>query len=104
MINIQNIDCNECFEWCLVRYLHHEDHHPPRIAETDKDFARKLDFKDTKLPVKIRDIHKTEKRVLSPLVFLVIKIRKSIQPMYQKNAVKKKHVNLFLIWEEVKRH
>ena len=22
LINIQNIDDNECFKWCLVRYLH----------------------------------------------------------------------------------
>ena len=27
----------------------------------DKDFARKLDFKDTKFPAKIRDTHKIEK-------------------------------------------
>ena len=26
LINIQNIDNNECFKWCLVRYLHPVDH------------------------------------------------------------------------------
>ena len=32
-----------------------------RIRIIDKDFARKLDFKDTKFPAKIRDTHKIEK-------------------------------------------
>ena len=30
-INIQNTDDNECFKWCLLRYLNHVDHHPARI-------------------------------------------------------------------------
>ena len=33
-----------------------------------------------------------------------MKIRKNIQFMYQKNAVKKNNVDLFLIGEEGKRH
>ena len=37
------------------------NHHRARITKADKDFAKKLDFKDTKFPVKIRDIHKIEK-------------------------------------------
>ena len=90
MINIQNIDSNDCFEWRLVRYLHLEDHHPPRIPKTDKDFARKLDFKDTKLPVKIRDIHKTEKRVLSPLVFFGYKNKKKYSTYVSKKCSEKK--------------
>ena len=47
LIIIQNIDDNECFNRCLVRYLHPADHNPRRITEADKDFAKKLDFKDT---------------------------------------------------------
>ena len=57
MINIQNIADNQCFKWCLVRYLNLADHHPVRITKSDKDFAKKLDFKDIKYPVKVRDIH-----------------------------------------------
>ena len=83
LISIQNIDDNE---WYLVRYLYPADHHPARLIKAGKYFARELDFKDIKFPGKIKDINKT---VLSPLVFLVIKIRKNIQSMYQKNAVKK---------------
>ena len=50
-IIVQNIDDNECFKWCIVRYLHTADHNPRRIIRTDKDFAKKLDFKDIKFPV-----------------------------------------------------
>ena len=62
MINNQNIDDNECFKWCLVRYLNPAYHHPARITKADKDFAKGLDFKNIKFPVKIRYIHKIEKK------------------------------------------
>ena len=58
LINIQNIDDNECSKWCLVRYLHPADHNPIRITKSDKYFAKKLDLKEIKIPVKVRDIHK----------------------------------------------
>ena len=76
LIDIQNIGNNECFKWCLVRYLQPEDHHPAKIAKANKDFAKRLDFKDMKFPVKIKDIHKIEKKKnLLALLFLVLKIR-----------------------------
>ena len=46
LINIQNTDDNECFKWCLVRYLNPADRNPARITKANKDFAKKLDFKD----------------------------------------------------------
>ena len=52
---------NECFKWSIVRYLNHVDHNPRRTTKADKDFARKLDFKNMKFPVKIRDIYKIGK-------------------------------------------
>ena len=54
MINIQNIDDNECFKLSLGRYLNPANHQPARITKADKDFAKKLDFKDIKFPVKIK--------------------------------------------------
>ena len=89
MINIQNNYNNECFKWSLVRHLYPEDHHPARITKADKDFARVLYLKDIRFPVKIRDIYKIEKTNSIALAFLVMKIRKNIQSMYQKNAMKK---------------
>ena len=63
MIKIQNTDDNECFKWSIDRYSNPEDKNPARITnkKADKEFARKLDFKDIGFPVKIRDIHKIKK-------------------------------------------
>ena len=46
LINIQNIDENEYFKWCLFRYLHHADNYPAKIGKADKDFETELDFKN----------------------------------------------------------
>ena len=62
LINVQNIDNKECFKWCLVRYLILVDHNARRITRADKDFAKKLDFKNIKFSVKIRDVHKIENK------------------------------------------
>ena len=48
LINNQNIDDNECFKWCLVKYLHPADHNARRITKVDKDFTREIDFEDKK--------------------------------------------------------
>ena len=61
LIIIHNIDDNECFKWCLVRYVYPADHHQARTKKADKDFAKKCDFKDIKFPFKIGDTHKIEK-------------------------------------------
>ena len=42
LINIQNINDNECFKWCLFRYLHPADHHPGRIRKIDRLIVDKL--------------------------------------------------------------
>ena len=47
---------------CLVRFLNTADHIPRRTTKADKYFAKRFDFKDIKLQVKIRDIHKIEKK------------------------------------------
>ena len=47
---------------CLARYWHPVDHNLRRITKANKDFARELDSKDIKFPVKIRDIPKVEKK------------------------------------------
>ena len=74
LINIQKIDDNECFKWCLVRYLNPADYQPARITKVDKDFAKMLDFKDIKFPFKVKDIHKIQKKgIPSAWVFLVMK-------------------------------
>ena len=59
----------------MVRYLNPADHNPAGITKADKDFTKKIDFKDIKFPVKTRDIHKTEKKNLLALAFLVMKTK-----------------------------
>ena len=51
-----------CIKWCLIRYLNPAEHHPARIRKVDRMFESKLNFKDIKFPIKIRDIHKIEKK------------------------------------------
>ena len=46
----------------MFRYLSPEDRNPARITKTDKEFAEKLDFKNIRFPVIVRDTHKTEKK------------------------------------------
>ena len=60
-----------------------------KVRKDDKVFAEKRDFKDIKFSAEIRNIHKIEKIILLALLFLVMKIRKNIQFMYQKNFMKK---------------
>ena len=90
LLSVQGIDDHECFKLCLVRYLNPAYHSPRRITKGDKDFAKRIYFKDINILVKIRDIHKIEEnRIPSDLAFYVMKIRKNIQSMNQNNVVKK---------------
>ena len=54
------------------RYLNPTDHNPRRITKADKDFPKKLDFKDIKFPVKLETYTKLKKRISSELVFSVM--------------------------------
>ena len=88
----------------MVGYLHPADHHPAKITKAEKDLARKLDFKDIKFPVKIRDIHKNKKHNFITISVLIVKIRKNTQSMY-KNRCEKKNILLYLILgEKGKKH
>ena len=58
LISVQNTGENECFKWCLVRYVNSADHTSRRIAKTDKYFAKRLDFKDKKFQSKLETFKK----------------------------------------------
>ena len=82
--------------------------HLAEITKTDKEFAKKLDFKDIKFPVKIRDIRKIEKYFIN-WNFIDTNVfgheNKEKYPSYiWKQCCKEKHVDLLLIGEEGKRH
>ena len=91
----------------LVRYLHPVDHNPRRITKAVKDFAKKkLDFKDIKFQVKIRDILKIEKkkRILPPLVLLVNENKEKYSIYASKKCSEEKHNDLLSTGEEGKGH
>ena len=93
MINIQNVDDNEYFKWSLVRYLNSANHHLAIITKADKDFAKRRDFKDIKLPVKIRNIHKSEKKKISISICAFGYENKETRPIYlSKQCCEEKHV------------
>ena len=69
----------------MVRYLHPADHHPEKIRKVNILYGDQLDFKDIKFSVKVRDIHKIERKIPLALLSYVIKIRKNNQSMYKKN-------------------
>ena len=98
MINIQNIDNNECFKWCLVRYLHSADCNPPIITKADKDFTEKLDCKDVKFPLKTRDINKTEEKKKNSIGIGAFgyKNKKKYSIHVSKKWFEEKHVDLLL--------
>ena len=66
LINIQN-ENNECFRWCLVRYLSPLNKNPAKFRNADRKFAKQLHFKDVKFPVHKKDYAKIEK-IISPLM------------------------------------
>ena len=59
LINIQNED-NECFRWCLVRYLNTVNKNPAKIKKTDKEFAKQLNR--GKISAHKKDYAKIEKQ------------------------------------------
>ena len=89
MVNIQIIDDNECFIWSIVRCLH-----PKRIKKADKYFAENLGFKDIKFPVKVWDIHITEKKNSICTSAFSYKNKEKHQIYVSKNCCEEKHVDL----------
>ena len=103
LINIQNIDDNDCFKWCLVRYLNPADHNPAGITKADKDFTKKIDFKDIKFPVKTRDIHKIEKKKSISISIFGYENKVKYPINISKKCCEDKHVDLLLIGEGEKK-
>ena len=62
LISIQHKD-NECFRWCLVRYLNTVNKSPAKITNVGKEFAKQLDFKAIKLPIHEKDYAEIEKQI-----------------------------------------
>ena len=58
-----------------------------KVGQVCLTIVKKLDFKDIKFPIKVRDIHKIEKKKKKNpmgLVLFVITVKKNSQFIYQK--------------------
>ena len=81
----------------MVRYLNPTNHHPARITKADKDFSKRLEFKEINFPVKITDIHKLEKKNVMGISAFGYE-NKEKHPIYvSKECCEEKHVDLLLI-------
>ena len=66
------------------------------ITKSDKDFAKELDFKGIKFPVKVRDMHKTEKKNSIDISVSVYE-NKEKHPVYvSKKCCEEKRIDLSL--------
>ena len=100
LINIQNIDDNKCFKWCLVRYLNPENHHPARITKADQDFGKTLDFKDIIFPVKINKIENKNSISINAFGY---ENKEKYPICVSKECCAEKHVDLLFIGEGEKK-
>ena len=66
-----------------MRYLHPVHHHPARIRKIGEIFEGELDFRVIKFLVKIRDIHKVEKKNCIEIGVFGFKTSKNIQSICQ---------------------
>ena len=73
----------------MVIYLHLADYHPARNTKADKNFAKKLHYKNIKFPGKIKDIQKIRKKNSIAIGVHGYEKKKNIQFMYQRNVAKK---------------
>ena len=87
----------------IVRYFHQVNHNLKRITKADIDFAKKINFKDIKFPVKVRRIQNIEiNNSISISVFGYE--NKEKHPIYiSKKCCEEKNVDSLLIGEEGKR-
>ena len=80
------------------------NHHPASITKAEKHFAKTLDFKDIRFPVKIRDIRKIKKKNPIDISVFDYENKEKYSIYVSKKCCEEKHVYLLLIGEKRKRH
>ena len=88
LINIQNVNDNESFKYCFLKYLYVADHHPAKIRKVDRLFADELDFGYIKFTVKFRDICKIEKNAAVTISVAGYQNKEKYPIYVSKNALK----------------
>ena len=105
LINNKIIDDNKYLKWCLVKYSNPVDNHPARIRKIDKLFRDDMDFKDITFPIKVKDIHRVEKKEKNSIGIRVFTYeRKDIYRLYVLRNAFKKYIYLLLVEENDKNY
>ena len=96
LINIQNVD-NECFRWCLVRYLNPVTKNVAKIRNVDRTFAKQFNFKGSlKFLFNKKDYTKLKNKIIFSLIVWLWK-QNTIPYLYFKAGFFEKQVNLLLL-------
>ena len=88
----------------MVRYLNPVDRKSARVTKADKDFEKKLDFKDINFPVEIKNIQKIEKKNSIGISAFGYENKEKHPINVLKNFCEDKHVDLLLVDEREKKH
>ena len=109
LINIQNSNVNEYFQWCLLRYINPANHHPVTITKSDKYFAKTTLFWRHSLVISClfgqnKRIHKIKQKYsISINVFRYED--KAKHPIYvSKKISQDKNMLIYYLGDENKRH
>ena len=102
LINLKNKD-NECFRWCHIRYLNHQDKNPQRRNKSDKEYISKLNYSNIKFPVELNQYNKIEKQNEININVFGYE-NKQPYPIYISKEKYEKHLELLLITEDDNKH
>ena len=107
LIEIQHFDDNECFKWCLVRYLHTASlfayTHLASIRKIDILSGDELDFEDIKFPVKGKDVDKIERKNSINISVFGYENKEKYLIYVPNKCFKERHFALLLTEEEDKK-
>ena len=97
LINLKNID-NKCLLWSLVRHLNPRKKNPQRITQSDREFAKRLDFSGITFPVTINQINRIEKQnKININLFGYDTVKKAVFPIYPSEESYDDHLNLLYL-------
>ncbi|CAB3980719.1 Hypothetical predicted protein [Paramuricea clavata] len=96
LINIENVDDDECFRWCHVRHLR-PGQRATKITRSDRKFAKTLNYNGIKFPVRINDIPKIEKANELRITVIMLRGERMFFPRYTSKFDYKDHMELLLM-------
>ena len=100
LINLQNND-DKCFLMDLVRHLNPRKKNPQRITQSNREFAKKLDFSGITFPVTRNQINRIEKQnKINISLFGYDTVKKAVFPIYPSPESYDDHLKLLYISSE----